>query len=89
MKDLQSKKVEKECQRTDFANSKWFNQLVQSGQFYKSLTKARETDLPNQTKEVSTMQDTELNSSHAGASRAGGQSTRENIFDEFKSKSVG
>jgi len=30
------------------------------------------------------MQGTELNTSHAG-----GQSTRENIFDEFKSKSVG
>lgn len=59
MKDYKATKVIQECERTDIANSKWFNQLVQSGQFYKPLTKLRELDAPNQTKEKSTTVHTE------------------------------
>ena len=46
-------KVEKECARTNFANSTWFNGLVNTGSFYNPLTKTRGGEHPNSTKEFS------------------------------------
>ena len=45
--------MEKECNRTNLANSSWFNGLVSTGQFYNPLTKKRNIEAPNETKEIS------------------------------------
>ena len=54
MKDMSDNRVKKENYRTDIANSCWFNELMQNGQFYHPLTRARGLDaIPNSDKEVS------------------------------------
>lgn len=53
LKDIVTSKVEKECNRTNLANSTWFNGLISTGQFYNSLTKKRKVERPNETKEMS------------------------------------
>ena len=53
LKDMDNPRVEKECNRTDLANSNWYNQLIHSGQFYNPLTKKRDLGQPNSTKEIS------------------------------------
>ena len=53
LKDLAKNKVQKECERTNYANSTWFNGLVTTGQFYNPLTKKRNIEAPNETKQFS------------------------------------
>lgn len=48
-----SSRVDKECQRTNLANSTWFNGIVERGQFYKPLTVNKGLIASNDNKELS------------------------------------
>ena len=56
-KDLSSGKVTRECVKTDYANAKWYHQVLSSGQLYKPLRLKREHDIPDSFKEMSTASD--------------------------------
>ena len=53
LKDLATKKILKECDRTAQANSVWYSELISTGQFYKPLTTKRNTIRCNSNKAIS------------------------------------
>ena len=43
----------KECVRTEVANSRWFDDLLMTGQFYNPLTKLKGIQRPRSNKDIS------------------------------------
>ena len=53
MKDLVKQNAVKECVRTELANSRWFDDLLMTGQFYNPLTKLKNVQRPRSNKNLS------------------------------------
>ena len=59
LQEIAPTKVTKECDRTNVANSIWFSSLVETGKFYKPLTRLVDTQQPLDNKEYSVTTRTE------------------------------